>query len=562
MSTLFVNGRIFQTGAAPTDDAIFHSAMVVKDGKVRHVGSETDAEAQASKAEPGTTVYDLGGRTVLPGFVDGHVHLLALGYSLKKAPLEDCKTLEDIRTVIKNFAAEHPEYPRILCRNWMFSMTPGTVTAAMLDDLDPRPIYIESKDLHATWCNTAALKDLGLWDNFGHEIKGGDQHRDPVTKQPSGLLSEAYVFDLVWPHLSQAASLDERIEALTAAVDAYTANGYTGVVDMALQEESLEAMLHYIENYKPSAGRGTNAQAPLRITAYWLVKPRPTEAEHIAQVDKAIELMKKYGGGGRSHADGPLPSLRVVGIKIVCDGIVDACTAALSEPYGDSARTAADAIWSREMVEPVVKHATEGGLQVALHAIGDAAITMAVDTIAKNPGQKLLRPRIEHLELASADDARRLGELGITASIQPVHADPAILRAWPALLGEHRCGRAFAYKDFSDSGAPIALGTDAPTAPYEPLRNAYIATTRCSAREPDAADLPPVNPKFALTLCETLTAATRGAAYSVFADAETGSLEAGKAADFSVVDMAWDATKLLDARIDETWYAGEQVYKA
>ncbi|CAK7242865.1 MAG: hypothetical protein STHCBS139747_004368 [Sporothrix thermara] len=551
MSTVFVNGRIFQSGAGPNDDAVFHSAMVVKDGVVQHVGSESDADIAAAK--DGATVHDLGGRTVLPGFVDGHVHLLTLGYSLNKVPLEGCKNFEDIRNVIKTYAAAHPEVPRIMCRNWMFSMTPGEVTSAMIDDLDPRPIYIESKDLHATWCNTAALKDLGIWDDLERSVNGGKIHRDAVTKRATGMLSEAAVFDLVWPYLSNVATLQERTDAVEAAVNVYTEQGYTGVVDMALQEESLEAMVNYIAT-RP------NKQPPIRISAYWLIKPRPTEEEHLAQVDRAIELAKIHNGATGRNGE-LVPSLRVVGIKVVCDGIVDACTAALTEPYGDSARKPTDSIWSPEQVVPVVKRATEAGLQVALHAIGDKAITMAVDAIAMFPGQKTLRPRIEHLELSSAEDAKRLGQLGITASIQPVHADPAILRAWPRLIGEHRCGRAFAYREFHDSGAPIAIGTDAPTAPREPLANAYIATTRKSAREPNAADLGAVNPHFALTLCQAVTAATRGAAYSVFADGDTGSLVPGKAADFAVVDMEWDSSKLLGAVIEETWYSGKQVFK-
>ncbi len=550
MSTVFINGRVFQSGAGVKDDASFHSAMVVSNGVVTYVGADGDAAVQTAKAS-GSAVHDLGGRTVLPGFIDGHVHLLTLGASLKKAPIEGCKNLEDIRTVIKEYAAAHPDVPRIFCRNWMFSMTPGEVTAAMLDDLDPRPIYVDSKDLHATWCNTAALKDLGLWDDFDRVVNGGTIHRDAKTGRPTGLLSEAAVFDLVWPYLAIALSLEERVAAVAAAVEAYSSEGYTGVVDMALQEESLEAVLSYIESQP-------DKRPPIRIAAYWLIKPRPTEAEHLAQVDRAIELALKYDGDSRGDS---IPSLRVVGIKVVCDGIVDACTAALSEPYGDSARTATDAIWSPAQLGPVVRRATEAGIQVALHAIGDAAVTMAVDAIAACPAQASLRPRIEHLELASQADAKRLGALGITASIQPVHADPAILRAWPKLLGTHRCGRAFAYREFADSGAPIALGTDAPTAPRVALANAYVATTRRSAREPDNTDLPAVNPHFALTLCEAVTAATRGAAYSVFADGAAGALVPGKAADFTVVDMEWEPTKLLGARIEETWYAGKQVYE-
>src|SRR5690606_8481657 len=145
------------------------------------------------------------------------------------------------------------------------------------------------------------------------------------------------------------------------------------------------------------------------------------------------------------------------------------------------------------------------------------------------------RPRIEHLELASATDAARLGKLGITASIQPVHADPAILRAWPRLLGEHRCARAFPYSEFVSGGAVLALGSDAPTAPHLPLPNLYVATTRRSYREPECEEV--VNPEFALTVCQAVAGATHGSAYSCFADEWTGSLRTGLKADFVVAEV-------------------------
>ncbi len=116
-----------------------------------------------------------------------------------------------------------------------------------------------------------------------------------------------------------------------------------------------------------------------------------------------------------------------------------------------------------------------------------------------------------------------------------MHADPSILRAWPSLLGAGRCERAFAYREFADGGAVLALGSDAPTAPHHPLRSLYTATTRRSAREPALPDR--VNPHFALGLAAAVAAGTEGSAYSCFADRWTGRLEAGKSADFAVVDM-------------------------
>jgi predicted amidohydrolase YtcJ len=294
--------------------------------------------------------------------------------------------------------------------------------------------------------------------------------------------------------------------------------------------------------------REKDGELPIRLAAHWIIAPSETEEGNLKQVDKAIELHKQFNVETS-------PNLRIAGIKVICDGVIDACTAALREPYSNG--VSCDSLWSAEMLDPVVRKADAAGLQCALHAIGDGAIKIAIDALEKNgtPGS---RHRIEHLELASSEDAKRLGRLGITASIQPVHADPAILRAWTRLLGEHRCGRAFAYKDFQEGGARLALGSDAPTAPYDPLPNLYTATTRRSARQPESTEK--VNEHFALSLASAISAATAGSAYSCFADAWTGRLAKGLKADFVVVDMEWNADKLLEAKVQETWLEGRKVF--
>lgn len=510
--------------------------MIVENGIIEHIGSFEDAEVRQAR-DAGAQVHNLGDRIVLPGFIDGHMHLLMLAQSLKKVDLEPCKTLEDIRNTIRGAAQANPDLLRIQCKGWMHTMTDGKALASMLDDLDPRPIFIDSKDLHSTWCNTAALSEMGVQDM--PDPKGGCIHRDADGKA-SGLLDEAAAVTIVWPHMARVAPMEDKLDALRGAFAAYSAAGYTGAVEMAMDVNAWEAL---------ELLRERDGELPLHLAAHWLIAPSETEEGNLKQVDKAIDLHMQFNAETS-------PSFRIAGIKIICDGVIDACTAALCEPYSNG--IACESLWSAEMLDPVVTKADAAGLQCALHAIGDSAIKIAIDALEKNgtPGR---RHRIEHLELASSEDAKRLGRLGITASIQPVHADPAILRAWPRLLSEHRCGRAFAYKDFQDGGATLALGSDAPTAPYDPFPNLYIATTRRSTRQPESTEK--VNEHFALSLASAISAATAGSAYSCFADSWTGKLAKGMKADFVVVDMEWDANSLLDAKIQETWFKGRKVFE-
>lgn len=536
---VFTNGRLFHHGNTAAD-AHWQSSMIVRDGKIAFIGSDHAPEVKSVQQEADVEIRDLQGRHVLPGFIDAHMHLLMLGQSLHKVDLSGSKDLAEIRARISEYAKDNPQKDRILCMGWMHSMTNGEAKARLLDDLDPRPIYIDSKDIHSVWCNSAALAEMGIQDK--ETPAGGIIERDEYGNA-SGLLAEACVLLIVWPFLAEVLPMEDKTAALKAAIDAYHTVGTTSCVDMAMDENAWAAVL--------KLRNANDGSLPLRLAAHWCILPGVGEDDRLRQVERAIELNRQF-------SNDTSPNLKIVGIKIICDGVIDACTAALAKPYTSNGHFEGP-IWTPEMLDPVVKKAADAGLQCALHAIGDQAVHNAVNVLEKHgkPGQ---RHRIEHLELTAPEDAKRLGQLGITASIQPVHSDPAILRAWPKLLGPERVKRAFAYSDFADHGATLAIGTDSPTAPYAPLPNLYVATTRRSARQPGAGD-ESVNANFRLDLAQAVSAATSGAAYSFFAEKQVGSLEVGKMADFVVIDMVWKDEELLNAKVNETWFEGKKVYE-
>jgi predicted amidohydrolase YtcJ len=531
MAYVFKNGRIFALPRTPrTHGNGFAEAMVVENDRIAQVGSLEEISAPKD-----ASVVDLQNRIVMPGFIDAHVHVLHYGQSLRKVNLIECTSLEQIRQTIADYAKLHPSVPRILGRGWLQSSTDGVALASMLDDLDPRPMYIDSFDLHSQWCNSAALDEMQA--HTAPDLPGGTIHRNQNGKA-SGLISEAALGNLVWPYLESVQSTEDKLSALDAAIAAYTAAGYTGVVDMAMDDGTWEILNLYRRD----------KDIPFHIAAHWLVPFSDDQQANFSHVDRAIEMRQKF-----NH-----PGFCVVGIKLISDGVVDGCTAALLQPYTGKSDPV-DPIWPSHLLQGVVQRADSASLQCAIHAIGDQAIHQAVNILAQvgTPGR---RHRIEHLELSSSEDARRLGELGITASVQPVHSDPALFKAWTSLIGPDRCKRAFAYKEFLDGGAPLALGTDAPTARHFPLPNLYNATTRRSALEPESTNT--VNPHFGLSLVEAATGATAGAAYARFAESWTGALRSGLSADFVVTDMQWTPEKLLEGTVCQTWYKGRKVYDA
>ncbi len=535
----------------------FAECIVVRDGKLAHVGDiasiPSDLASQAQEVDLG------GGKLVVPGFIDGHTHLLNFGQSLDKVDIGKCKNLAQIQAKIKEAAEAKPDAPRILASVWMQNSTDGKALASWIDEIVPdRPVYIESFDLHSHWVNTAALKELGIEDETPNP-EGGEIVRDPITGKASGLLLEMANILYVWPKLANLATKEEQETNFHRACDAYHESGFTGGIDMAMDPLSLDCILRVKAKMK--------GKLPIRVAAHWLVRPD-------ADLERCIEQVKEAHRLSQQHND---EWFRVVGIKIVCDGVIDSCTAALKEPYYNN--TNAELMWPLPFLSSVVQFADSVDLQVAIHAIGDLAVHTAVEAIA-TLGEKLAskglsirdrRHRIEHLELTDPADVAKLGKLGITASIQGVHCDPSIMEGWCKMLGDNvnegRCSRAFAFREFVEAGAPIALGSDAPTAHHWILPNLYTAVTRRSGREPELEGR--TTPQFALPLAMAIAAATYGAAHSCKAEKWSGTLEKGKSADFVVMDTdlfkehgeGQKEQTILRTKILQTWLMGEKVYQ-
>lgn len=538
--TLYRNARIFTADVPGPAEA-----MIVDGDRLAYVGSDAGASDAAAAGGVDAEV-DLGGAFVMPGFVDAHTHLLMMGETMQKTALRDAGSLEEIQLRIKEAAAQDPGAARILGSGWLFSAIPGGApTTEMIDAVVPdRPVYLDANDLHSVWVNKAALAEMGI-DNSTPDPLGGRIERDPRTGEATGLLHETAMHQYAWPTLASLTSDVQRDAHLATSFGHYLSTGVTSGIDMALGEDDLAAMLRALD-----AGDGT---LPMRINAHWLVAPSENHEENLAQVARAAQLSREVN----------TPWLRVVGIKIIADGVIDGCTAAMKEPYSDGSN--ADLIWAPDYLNPVVAAADAEGLQVAIHAIGDLASEVALDAFEyanRVNGPRDRRHRIEHLESVTPESVARLARLGIVASMQPVHADPAVQENWRAMLGDQRIERAYPWSEFTDAGAVLALGSDAPTAPHPPLPNMYIATTRKSALD---AGLPANLPGYALELADALGHATRDAAYSCRREHELGRLAEGMLADFVVLDVdpfAAGTDSLLTASVALTVVGGQVRYRA
>lgn len=380
--------------------------------------------------------------------------------------------IAEIQSAIKAASEADPNAKLILGCQFQYDALGEPPHKRYLDAVvTDRPVLIDDSSLHSCWLNSAAIAALGITNDTPNP-KGGEFVRD-ANGELTGWFKETAVIDTVWPYIVKNTSVDERVKMLEAVFDAYLRTGVTGAVDMATVEEDLEGLEAYIAKH---------GRLPMRIACHWLLRPQGTDEERAAQVRTAA--------GHRARLAHHAPWLTIAGVKIISDGVVDSCTAYLSEPYPNGETPGP--IWTEDELTKVVTLADKLDLQIAVHAIGDAAAAQALDAfeaaIAAN-GTRPRRHRIEHLEVVSKESITRLARLGVVASMQPVHADPVKVVNWTAQLNhDHRCDRGFPWKEFEDANSHVAFGSDAPTAPYHPLPNLYTATTRLSALNTELAE--------------------------------------------------------------------------
>jgi predicted amidohydrolase YtcJ len=528
-TTLIENARGIQVGPDGKLDR-FRGLVINDQGKVVQV-----LRGPAAPVMPFDRRIDAGGRTLLPGLIDAHGHVMPQGLAALQLDLVGTSSVGDLQQRLRTYSSARPNDPWIVGRGWNQELWPEArfPTAAELDAAVPdRPVTLERIDGHALVVNSAALKAAGITAATRDPV-GGKIERD-ASGNPTGLLVDT-AMELVTAKVP-APSEAQLAQALDKVQQLLLATGVTATADMGTSAADWAAM-----NQAARAGR-----LNVRIMGY-------------SSGLKPIETISRLGPSDWLYAD----RLRMGGVKLYSDGALGSRGAFLKQPYADQRDTRGLRFLTDEELRDQAGKAAALGYQLAIHAIGDGANAQVISAYEGLTGRygKDRRWRIEHFQIADPTDIPRLAPAGIIASMQPVHQTSDRLMS-EKRLGPDRLAGAYAWQSVIRSGARIAFGSDFPVESPNPFPGLAAAISR-----QDMNGQPPGGwiPEERVSFEQALSGFTRDAAYAGFAEQKFGALEPGKWADFILVDRDVSAANpqaLARTQVLETWVAGKKVWSA
>lgn len=524
-----VNGRIWTGDPARP----WAQAMAVTGDVVGAIGSSEEIRRAAQGAE----IIDAGGRLIVPGFIDTHVHFVTGGFRLASVQLRDAKTREAFVSRLKAFATTVPAGTWITGGDWDHSLWGGELPHRnWIDAATPEhPVWINRLDGHMSLANTAALKAAGV-TRATRDIAGGEIVRGEGG-EPTGVLKDnaMSLVDKVEPPPS--AELQDR--ALRTAMSYVNERGVTSVHNMGTWSE--------LDTFARARKAGT------LTTRIYAAVPLSTWE----RLKTVIDTRQHGGPDGRGDE-----WLRIGALKGFVDGSLGSHTAAFHEPFNDAPKDRGLLVNTPEDLYRWISGADASGLHVMVHAIGDRANGLLLDTyerVAKAHGPRDRRFRIEHAQHLARADIGRFGALGVIASMQPYHAiDDG---RWAETFIGDRISTTYAFRSLLDQKAPLAFGSDWFVAPPTPLEGIYAAVTRRTLDDRNPGGWVPAQK---ITVEEAVRAYTAGAAYASFEETRKGVLAAGRLADFVILDrniFEVPAEQIRDARVTLTAVGGKIVHR-
>ena len=539
---------------APADIIIQHAKVFTADekhpwaqsvailkGKIVAVGTDDEV---ARRRGIGTKMIDAGGKVVLPGFTDCHIHFLSGGLGLQRVDLQGAKNLDDILARLQKYADAHPDSPWILGRGWNYAMfAPETLpNKKPLDKLFPAwPVFLRGYDGHTSWANSKALALAGITKDTPNP-PNGEIVRDSASGEPTGALKESAsaLVEQVVPKPDHVAKLNAYRAGMRFAVQ----QGITRVHSAGGDFDEL-ATLGELRGEK---------QLWVRFSIAYLLQPPDLRPEDLQAIEEAH---KKF------HDDW----IDVNTVKFLLDGVIESHTAAMLEPYTDDPPKKGSLFWDPEKYKTAVAELDKHGYQIYTHAIGDYAVRTALDgyefALQKNKN-KDRRNRVEHVETIDPADIPRFAKLNVVASMQPLHSypDADTLDVWARNIGPERASRAWVWKSIAQAGGEYVFGSDWPVVTLNPWQGIQTAVTRQTS---DAQPKDGFVPSQKLSVPQAVQAYTLGAAFAGHREKTEGSIEKGKWADLIIIDrniFEIDPHTIDKTKVALTIVGGKIVYEA
>lgn len=534
-------GKIYTVNDAQSEV----EAVAVKNDRIVYAGSEAEVQEYIGKT---TEVIDLAGKTMIPGFIEGHGHFMGVGYNALNLDLMDAKSYEEIVQRVAEAVSKAEPGQWILGRGWHqdkwdsmpSKMVKGFQTHEQLSAVSPNnPVFLSHASGHAAFANAKAMEIAGLNQlstekMTSEEVVGGEVFRDELGN-PTGIFNER-AQGLIAKHIPEE-SPETATRALEMAVKICQQNGITSFHDAGVRKETIELF------------RNAKEEGTLGVRLYVMLTgwDRDLVYEWLA---KGPEIDNAY-------------LLTIRSIKLNCDGALGSWGAWLLEPYTDKPDAYGHETLSMDTVLKTSQQALKAGFQVCSHAIGDRANREVLDryeiALKENPTSDH-RFRIEHAQHLHPNDIPRFAELGVIPAFQAIHLSSD--RPWAIeRLGEKRIVEgAYMWQSILKSGAPIVNGTDAPVEPVNPIPSFFASVTRQTLKGQPAGGY---EPEEKMTRQQALRSYTLDAAYGAFEETIKGSIEVGKLADFAILSkdiMVVPENEILETTVEMTILGGKVVY--
>lgn len=528
---VFFNGVIYTGEGFAEDKPRVVEAMAVAKGKVIAVGTTAEITRLAG---PKTRLHDLDTAHTLhfifPGFNDAHTHLGEAGREKLNVDLRGSDSLKEMLSRIQAAAAAAPAGHWLTGGGWDHTLWKEKVLPTR-QDLDKvtgdHPTFLSRIDGHIAIANTAALKAAEI--TAATQMPEGGAIDLDGSGEPTGIIRESakgLIYKLIPPPTPE-----ERRKGDELAIEDALAHGVTTAQD----NSNWQDFLVYEEIEK-------EGKLNLRITE-WLPFASP------------LDELKAH----RAHHDANDPMLHTGMLKGFMDGSLGSRTAAMKAPFSDDPKNTGLPQYTQERLNAMTVERAKAGFQIGFHAIGDKAVSMALDAFSQPGVPVTARNRIEHAQVVDAADFARFKKLGVIASMQPNHLMTDVNWAMER-IGPERAKGAYAWKRFLDAGVPLAFGTDYPVEPITPFRGLFEAVTRTNEYATKSLSV-----ENKLNRGQALCAYTQGSAYAEFAEKHKGKLASGFDADFVVVDRdiyKLRPTAVLETQVRQTWVGGQQVYSS